>query len=61
MKLNKKDVGYIRIYRDEVDNDVFENYCDMPFANVSEEDGGQSVYFYTINSNMVPNEELLEK
>lgn len=54
MKLDKKDLGCIRIYREKVDNDVFENYCDMPFANVSEEDGGQSVYFYTVSSNMVP-------
>ena len=60
MKLDKKDVGYIRIYRDEVDNDVFENYCDMPFANISEEDGGNSVYFYTVSSNLVPDVGLLE-
>lgn len=60
MKLDKKDLGCIRIYREKVDNNVFENYCDMPFANVSEEDGGQSVYFYTVSSNMVPNEGLLE-
>ena len=46
-------VDYLRIYKDTVDYSVFLDCCSMPHAILSKEDGGESVYFYTISQNNV--------
>ena len=46
-------VDYLRIYKDTVDHSVFIDCCSMPHAILSKEDGGESVYFYTISQNNV--------
>ena len=51
--IDSSKIDYVRIYKDEVDYDTFLNYCSMPHAILSKEDGGESVYFYTISQNNV--------
>ena len=50
-------IGYVHIHKDEIDYDVFLNYCSMPHAVVSNDK--ESVYFYTISqSNVNPSKHL---
>ena len=51
-------IGYITIYRDELDSDkLFNEYCSLPNSVIDEEE--DSVTFYTVSINDVPSEKLL--
>lgn len=49
--IDSSKVDYLRINKDEIDYDVFLNYCSMPHAVVSKDK--ESVYFYTISKSNV--------
>ena len=51
-------IDCVRIYRDEVDIEVFDSICAMPHAVVSND--GEYVYFYTISQNDVNPSKHLE-
>ena len=49
--IDSSKVDYVRIYKDEVGTGIFECYCQMPHAVISNDN--ESVYFYTISQNDV--------
>ena len=51
--IDSSKIDYLRIYKDEIDNGVFDLICEMPHAVMSEEDDREYVYFYTISQNDV--------
>ena len=53
-------VSYVRIYKDEVGEEAFSDYCLIPHAVLSKEDNGNSVYFYTISQNNIDPSKHLE-
>ena len=53
-------VSYVRIYKDEVGEKAFSDYCLIPHAVLSKEDNGNSVYFYTISQNNIDPSKHLE-
>lgn len=53
-------VSYVRIYKDEVGDEAFSDYCLMPHSVLSKEDNGNSVYFYTISQNNIDPSKHLE-
>ena len=55
----KMEFSYIRIYRDEVGDEVFERYCAMEHSQLQEEDNCNSVVFYTADVNDVESKDLV--
>lgn len=58
--IDSSKVDYVRIYKDEVDYNTFLDYCSMPHAVLSIEDGGNSVYFYTVSQQNINPDKHLE-
>ena len=56
--IDSSKIDYVRIHKDEIDYDVFLNYCSMPHAVVSNDK--ESVYFYTISQSNVNQSKHLE-
>lgn len=56
--INSSIVDYVRIYKNEVGTGIFECYCQMPHAIISNDN--ESVYFYTISQNDVNPSKHLE-
>ena len=55
--IDSSKIDYVRIHKDEIDYNVFLNYCSVPHAVVSNDK--ESVYFYTISqSNVNPSKHL---
>ena len=55
--IDSSKIDYVRINKDEIDYDVFLNYCSMPHVVISNDK--ESVYFYTISqSNVNPSKHL---
>jgi hypothetical protein len=56
-------ISFVRIYRDEVGDGIFESYLGMANSRHIEEeesDEGEYVMFYTIDVNSIPSEYLVE-
>lgn len=56
--IDSSKVDYVRIYKNEVGTEIFECYCKMPHATISNDN--ESVYFYTISQNDVNPSKHLE-
>ena len=56
--IDSSKIDYVRINKDEIDYDIFLNYCSMPHAVLSND--GEYVYFYTILQNDVNPSKHLE-
>lgn len=56
--IDSSKIDYVRIYKNEVGTGIFECYCQMPHAIISNDN--ESVYFYTISQNDVNPSKHLE-
>ena len=56
--IDSSKIDYVRINKDEINYDIFLNYCSMPHAVLSNDK--ESVYFYTISQNDVNPSKHLE-